>query len=176
MNDRWKRTRLIAIAAYTGIGLATLFFRLMPLSPGAPGLPGPDVMLALTFAWVLRRPDQLPVAIIVAMALVGDFMLSRPLGLWSFFILAATELLRPRAQRWADQAFVFEWLRVALLIGLMLIGYRLMMMLFLLPVPAFGPVILQWLATVAAYPLMVLVLHWTGIRRLTPAELEMMVH
>lgn len=176
MNDIVKRRKIVAIAGYVGIGLVALFFRLLPLNPGEPGLPGPDIMLALTLAWVLRRPDQLPVAIIVALALVGDFILDRPIGLWSFFVLVATELLRPRSQRWADQAFVFEWMRVAALIGLMLIGYRLMMMLFLLPVPPLAPVMLQWLATVAAYPVVVLALHMIGIRRLSATEIEMMVH
>ncbi|WBU61024.1 rod shape-determining protein MreD [Paracoccus albus] len=176
MNDIVKRRKIVATAGYIGIGLVALFFRLMPLNPGEPGLPGPDIMLALTLAWVLRRPDQLPVAIIVALSLIGDFLLDRPIGLWSFFVLVATEMLRPRSQRWADQAFVFEWMRVGALIGLMLIGYRLIMMLFLLPVPPLAPVMLQWLATVAAYPVVVLALHMIGIRRLSAAEIEMMVH
>jgi rod shape-determining protein MreD len=176
MSEQTRRRRLIGTAVYIGMGLALLFFQLMPINPGAPGLPGPDLMLCITCAWVLRRPDQLPVVIIVALSLIGDFLLGRPFGLWSFFILVATELLRPRAQRWSDQAFVFEWLRIAVLIGLMLIGYRLLMALFLLPVPALGPVMLQWLATVAAYPLVVLMLHLIGIRRLSAAEIELMVH
>lgn len=176
MTEGFKRRRMVSIAIYVALGLAILFFQLMPLNPGRPGLPGPDLMLCLTFAWVLRRPDQLPAPIIVALALIGDFLLGRPFGLWSFFILVGSELLRPRAQRWADLALLFEWLRVALLIGLLLIGYRLMMMLFLLPVPALGPVMLQWLATVAAYPVVVLALQLIGVRRLNAAEIEMMVH
>ena len=175
-GETLRRRRLIGMAAYIAFGLAILFFALMPLNPGRPGLPGPDLMLCLTFAWVLRRPDHLPAAIIVALALIGDFLLGRPLGLWSLFILAGSELLRPRALRWRDQAFLFEWLRVSLLMGLMLIGSRLMMVLFLLPVPALGPVMLQWLATVMAYPLMVLAVQSVGIRRLSAAEIEMMVH
>ena len=110
-----------------------LFFQLMPLNPGQPGLPGPDLILCVTFAWVLRRPDQLPAIIIAALALIGDIVLGRPFGLWSLMVLIATELLRPRAWRWADQPFLFEWLRVAVLMGLMMVGARLMMMLFLLP-------------------------------------------
>ncbi|TKW67779.1 MAG: rod shape-determining protein MreD [Paracoccus denitrificans] len=175
MSERTRRRRLVGMAVYIGIGLAMLFFQLMPINAGATGFPGPDLMLCVTCAWVLRRPDQLPAAIIVAMTLIGDFLLGRPFGLWSLFILAATELLRPRAYRWSDQAFVFEWLRVSLLIGLMMVGYRFVMMLFLLPVPALGPVMLQWLATVAAYPIVVLCLHLIGIRRLGAAELELMV-
>ena len=66
--------------------------------------------------------------------------------------------------------------RVAILMGLMLISNRLIMVLFLLPVPALAPVVLQWVATVAAYPLVVLAVHVIGIRRLSTAELEMTVN
>lgn len=175
-DETLRRRRLIGMAVYIAFGLAIMFFALMPLNPGRPGRPGPDLILCLTFAWVLRRPDHLPAVIIVALALIGDFLLGRPLGLWSMLVLAGSELLRPRARRWRDQAFLFEWLRVSVLMGLMLIGYRLMMALLLLPVPALGPVMLQWLATVMAYPLVVLAVHSIGIRRLSAAEIEMMGH
>ncbi|SDE14894.1 rod shape-determining protein MreD [Paracoccus isoporae] len=168
--------RMAGMLAYLALGLAILFFRLMPLNPGIPGLPGADLTLCLSLAWVLRRPDQLPALAIVALLLTGDFLLGRPFGLWSFFVLIGTEVLRGRSQSWADQAFLFEWLRIAALTGLLLVAHRLFMIVFLVPVPALGPVVLLWLATVAAYPLVVLVLHAIGVRRLSPAELEMMVH
>ncbi|MDO5605497.1 MAG: rod shape-determining protein MreD [Paracoccus sp. (in: a-proteobacteria)] len=176
MTGPLRRRRLVGTAVFVGLGLIIIFLRLMPLSPGRPGLPGSDLMLCLTCAWVLRRPDQLPAPVIVALFLVADFLLGRPFGLWTLFVLAGTELLRPRALRWADQAFLFEWLRVSGLMGLMMIGYRLMMTVFLLPVPALAPVLLGWLATVAAYPLVVLAVRLMGVRRLSPAELEMTVH
>lgn len=168
------RHRLVGTAMFIGIGLAILFFRLMPLAPGATALPGPEVMLCVTFAWVLRRPDHLPAIIIVAMTLIGDIMLGRPFGLFSLFVLTATEFLRSWALRWGDQPFFFEWLRIAVLVALLLLGYRIVMLLFMLPVPALGPVMLQWLATTAAYPAVVVLLRLAGVRRPTAAELEMM--
>lgn len=176
MNDPARRQRALGQALFILLFLAILFWRLMPLAPGRVIWPGPDLSLCLALVWVLRRPDQLPAVVIVALSVVGDLLLGRPFGLWSLFILMATELLRPRAQRWADQAFLFEWLRVAILMGLMLISNRLIMVLFLLPVPALAPVVLQWVATVAAYPLVVLAVHVIGIRRLSTAELEMTVN
>lgn len=169
-----RQRRLLGTAAYVAIGLIILFLRLMPLNPGVPGWPGPDLMLGLSSAWVLRRPDQLPALIIVALALIGDLMLGRPFGLWSFFLLLGTETLRPRAFRWADQPFLFEWMRVAVLMGLLIIGYRMTMQIFMVPVAQFGPVMLQWLATVAAYPVIVGVIRTLGIRRLSRTELDMM--
>lgn len=74
----------------------------------------------------------------------------------------------------ADE-FMVEWLRVSILIGLMMLAYRLVLFLFLLPVPALGQVILQYLATIAFYPLVVFGARWLiGLRRITPAQAEMM--
>ncbi|MFV0292659.1 MAG: rod shape-determining protein MreD [Paracoccus sp. (in: a-proteobacteria)] len=176
MTGPIRQRRLVAVTAYITIGILILFFQLVPLSPGKPGTTAPDLTLCLTLAWILRRPDQLPAIVIAGVILVGDIMLSRPFGLWSFFVLTGTELLRPRAQPWTDQAFVFEWLRVSALMGLMMLGFRLMMIVFLLPVPALGPVALYWLTTVIAYPLIVAIIHVIGVRRLSAAEIEMMVH
>lgn len=176
MNGLLTRKGLMASLGYIAIGLVILFFRLMPLNPGEPSLPGPELTLCLTFAWVLRRPDQLPAIAIVALTLTGDLILGRPFGLWSFLALVGSEMLRLRSQRWADQAFLFEWLRISVLMGLMIIGERMIMILFLLPVPPLGPVLLKLLATIAAYPLVVLAVRLIGVRRLTAAELEMVGH
>ncbi|MFV0408898.1 MAG: rod shape-determining protein MreD [Paracoccus sp. (in: a-proteobacteria)] len=171
-----RRRRLIATCAYVGICLVIMFFELMPLAPGRPGPAAPDLALCLTLAWVLRRPDQLPVLVIATMMMLGDIMLGRPFGLWSLIVLVGSEFLRGRGQVWADQPFLFEWLRVSLLMGLMMVAARVIMVLFLLPVPGLAPIAMQWLATVVAYPLVVLVIHMIGVRRMSPAEIEMMVH
>ncbi|NCU20454.1 rod shape-determining protein MreD, partial [Candidatus Falkowbacteria bacterium] len=57
MIDPITRQQLWHIALYLAIAAVLLFLRLLPISPGTGGLPGPDLMLALTLAWVLRRPD-----------------------------------------------------------------------------------------------------------------------
>lgn len=143
-----------------------LFVRLLPLSGGITGWPGPDLGLALILAWVLRRPDQLAAPVIVLAVLIEDVLLMRPLGLWAVFVLLASEAARLREPRWRDQPFMVEWLRVGILIGLAMLGYRMVQVVFLLPVSALGQVILQFLATVAAYPLVVFAARWLiGLRR-----------
>lgn len=165
--------RLIGQSLFVGVGMFIMFLRILPLSPGAIRLPGPDLMLCLTFAWVLRRPEQVPAILIAALFLVEDLLLLRPLGLHAFVVLMATEALRTREPRWRDQAFVFEWLRVGTLMLLMIIGERLIMAVMLIPMPALGFVSLQFLATIAAYPVVVLAAHWLlGLRRTSPAEAE----
>ena len=62
-----------------------LFVRLLPLSTGLTGWPGPDVALGLTFAWVLRRPDQLPALVIVAAFLIAGILFVVDIGFSAFF-------------------------------------------------------------------------------------------
>lgn len=175
MVDSHLRQMLGGAALYSLCFLLLLFLRILPLNGGLVGWPGPDIGLCLSFAWVLRRPDRLPALVIAVMFLIEDMLLLRPIGLWAAFVLAGTEAARLREARWRDQPFMVEWLRVALLIGAMMLGYRLVQLLFLLPVPVLGQVILQYLATLAVYPVVVMAAHWLfGLRRITPAEAEMM--
>lgn len=175
MVEARTRDMLTGGLVFTLCFLAILFMRMLPLNTGFTGWPGPDLGLCLTFAWVLRRPDQLPAPLIGVMFLLEDIMLYRPIGLWAAFVLAGSEAARLREARWRDQPFMIEWLRVAVLIGGMILGYRMVQLLFLLDVPALGQVILQYIATVAAYPVVVIAARWLiGLRRITPTEAEMM--
>ncbi|TRW96570.1 rod shape-determining protein MreD [Paracoccus sp. M683] len=174
MVDAPTREVLVSSALFTACFMGILFLRILPLNSGFTGWPGPDLGLCLTFAWVLRRPDRLPAPLIGVLYLLEDIMLYRPIGLWAAFVLTGSEAARLREVRWRDQPFMVEWLRVALLIGLMMLGYRVVQVLFLLPVPALGQVILQYIATIAAYPPVVGVARWLiGLRRVTPAEADM---
>ena len=78
----------------------------MPAAPGETGLdlatwPAPDLMLALTLAWVVRRPDLLPAPLIAAYFFVEDILMMRPPGLWALIVLGATEFLRRATRRCA---------------------------------------------------------------------------
>lgn len=169
------RQALIGSAVFVLCMGLLLFLRLLPLSNGMVGWPGPDIGVCLVFAWVLRRPDQIPAVVIVLVFLLEDILLMRPLGLWAVLVLLGSEAARLREPRWREQAFMVEWLRVAILIGAMMLGYRVVLLLFLLPVPALGQMILQYLATLAAYPVVVFIARWTiGLRRISASDAEMM--
>ncbi|MGZ3217651.1 rod shape-determining protein MreD [Paracoccus sp. T5] len=166
-----SRDFIIGTILFLGLAMLLLFIRLLPLSEGIMGWPGPDLGLALILAWVLRRPDQLAVPVILLAVLIEDVLLLRPLGLWTAVVLIGSEAARAREPRWRDQPFMVEWLRVAMLIGLMMLGYRIVQVLFVVPVAALGQVILQYLATVAAYPVVVFGARWLiGLRRIGHGE------
>lgn len=177
MSGRPPRRLFIGACLFILIQMGILFARLLPLSVGEIDWPGPDLALCLTFVWLARRPDQIPALIIAAMFLLADVMLLRPIGLWTAIVLVASEYLRLREARWREQSFVVEWLWVSVLMGAMVLGYRIVQFVFLLEPPALGVVMLQYIATVACYPVVVLAARWLiGLRRISPIEAEMLRH
>lgn len=177
MIDPLRSRQFMAMIGFALIALALLLIRLLPLSPGATPWPGPDLTLCLTFAWLLRRPDQMPALLIAAVFLVEDILLMRPFGLWSAIILIGCEFARSHETRWRDQPFMLEWLRIATLLSFMVMAHRFATALAFVPLPSLGHVIMRLLATVFCYPLVVLAARWVlGLKRLDIAEAEIMRH
>ncbi len=160
MNDPARRQRALGQALFILLFLAILFWRLMPLAPGRVIWPGPDLSLCLALVWVLRRPDQLPVLTIALAFLIEDILLLRPLGLWAAITVLGTEAARKREVHWRELPFMVEWLRVAILMAMMMVASRFASAVFFLPLPSLGQAIMQYIATVAAYPLVSALAGW----------------
>jgi rod shape-determining protein MreD len=142
-------------ALYAGLAVALLFLRLLPLGTPAGNWPGPDLLLCLTFAWVLRRPDYTPVLLIAAVILLEDLLLLRPPGLWAAIVVLATEFLRRRGALAREISFAVEWLMVATVMAAAMLGYRLVLLLAMLPQVSLGQAIIQLVASILCYPLVV---------------------
>ncbi|MFM2390062.1 MAG: hypothetical protein RLZZ437_1617 [Pseudomonadota bacterium] len=158
------------------LAVVLLFFRLLPL--GAPsdnwpwstlpngvlGLfgqeprfwPGPDMLMCLTIAWVMRRPDYLPAVLIAVVFLLEDMILMRPPGLWAALMLIATEFLRSRAALTRELSFAVEWLLAAGLMLAIMVVYRLIFAISLMPQPGLAFALLQTIWSSLCYPLVVL--------------------
>ena len=121
---------------YVLFGLTIIFYRLLPLDTGTPGLPGPDFILCVTLVWVLRQPAAVPVVSILLLMLLGDFLLQRPPGLWAAMTIAAAEYLRNRRAGIAETPFLFEWGVVAGVILTMVLGQRLILWVLLADQPS----------------------------------------
>lgn len=177
MIETVRKQILIGSGLFVLCQLVILFARLMPLRAGQIGQPGPDLAICLLFAWLTRRPDQLITLVVAAVFLLEDILLLRPLGLWAVIVLVASEYTRSREARWRDQPFMVEWLRVSIIIAVMMLGYRVVQIVFMLPVPSLTKMILQYIQTVGFYPLVVLGSRWLlGLRRISGADAEMMRH
>lgn len=167
------RARLTGLLLYLLAAFILLFLRLMPVAPGTTAWPGPDLFLALTMAWIMRRPDQVPAPAVAVATLVEDLVLLRPPGLWAAIMLLGSEAVRNRGARWREQGFMIEWFQISMVMGLMMLAGRVAQIMVMLPVPPLGMVLLQLIATIAAYPAVVLVGRTVlGLRRISPTEAE----
>ncbi|MAQ36977.1 MULTISPECIES: rod shape-determining protein MreD [Thioclava] len=177
MIDPITRRRLSYRTLFVVIGLVLIFVRLMPVDHSPGGLPGPDLTLALTLAWVLRRPEYAPALLIVLVFLLEDIMFWRPIGLWALIVLGATEFLRRREQSLRDLPFALEWALVAGLLIAMVAVKRIVLLVTMVDQPSLGLELFQMLVTLAAYPVVVLVSRVAfGLRRAAPGEVDAYGH
>ncbi len=132
-----------------------LFVKLLPLGSLAGDWPGPDILLCLIFAWIVRRPDFLPVLLVAFVLLLEDLLLMRPPGLWTALVVVATEFLRARIALARELSFWTEWALVAGLMFGLLVGYRVIFAMAFLPQPGFGFAMLQTLWSILCYPVVV---------------------
>ncbi len=142
---------------YLGLGLCVLFFRILPLHTGTPGLPGPDIILCVTLAWVMRQPTAVPVAAILFLFLLGDILLQRPVGLWTLLALMTSEGLRSRRATLTEASFLVEMTIVAGAILFMVLAQRLVLWVLVTDQPSLGLSLMEGLATIVIYPIVVLV-------------------
>lgn len=159
-------------ALFLVIAMALLFWRLLPLpladsSLCAPDaqlclarvwiarMPGPDLLLCIIFAWTMRRPDYLPVLLIAGVVLLEDLLLMRPPGLWTALVLLASEFVRGRVALTRELNFAVEWLLVTGLMFAIMLIYRLVFAMVLLPQPGAGFALAQLVWSVLCYPAVV---------------------
>ena len=160
---------------YLAIAAAVIFWRLLPLDSSPGELPAPDLLLAVTAAWVLRRPVHVPVGLIALVFLLCDMLFLRPPGLWTLLVVLATEFLRAREGLARELTFPFEWLMVAaVLIGATL-AESVILTLFLVPSVSIGVALMHMLVTLLAYPAVVAALRFgLGLRRAAPGATDVL--
>lgn len=160
-------------ALFAGLIGTLAIARLMPVDAGQIGLPGPDLMLVLTFAWVLRRPSFVPAWLIVALFLPLDLLFQRPPGLGALIVLLAAEFLRGREGFSRGLPFPLEWAMVAGVLLAMAGVTQIVLGIFFVPRPPLGLELLRALFTAAVYPVAVLASHFLfGVRRASPGEVD----
>jgi rod shape-determining protein MreD len=158
-------------AVFAALCLAIIFWRILPLSTVPHGWAGPDLIVALSFAWVLRRPEYAPALLIAAIVLLADLMFQRPPGLWAALVVLGCEALKSRAPGLRDRAFGAEWLTVAMVVGSIILAYRLTLAVLMVPQAPLGLSLMQMAMTVLCYPLVVMASALlVGVRKVKPGE------
>lgn len=160
-------------AAYVALGLTIIFFQLLPLETVPRRFTGPDLLLAFTLAWAVRRPDYMPVLSIAAVTLVADFLFQRPPGLWAALVVIASGAAKRRSTGLRDQTFAVEWLNISIaIIGVTLV-YRLVLSVLLIPQAPLGLASIQMVMTIVTYPLVALITIFAfGVQAIQPGEAE----
>ncbi|MFK7763876.1 MAG: rod shape-determining protein MreD [Roseobacter sp.] len=150
-----------------------MFFHLLPLETSPQRWVGPDLLLGFACAWSLRRPEYVPTLALAGFFLLADLLLFRPPGLWAMLALLGCEQLKSRARGMRDSSFINEWLTVCLVIAGVTLAYRFALMLTLIEVPGLGLSIMEMVATMLFYPIVIGVTHWVlGVRKAAPGALE----
>lgn len=153
--------------------VAVALLQLLPLRTVPASIPAPDVLPLLTFSWVLRRPEFVPVWLIAIAFLLSDFFFMRPPGLWAALVVVGTEILRSRGAAFREMPFGFEWLLVAVVLTALTSLNQLLLAIAVVEAPAVGTVALQLFLNVLIYPVVVgLSRSLFKVRRLAPSELD----
>lgn len=163
--------RLSFILLFAGL----VFAAVLPLDTMPPAWVGPDLLLALTLVWVVRRPDLVPLAAVAGLWFLTDLLLQRPPGLMTALVVVLTEVLRSRNAAMRSLPFMLEWLAVSAgIIGLTL-AYRIVLALLLTPQAPLGLSLMQMVMTMLAWPVIALMARFLfGITRPAPGELDAM--
>lgn len=160
-------------AAFVGLMMLIAFFQLLPLGPATGSLPGPDVGIALAFAWVLRRPAYVPVTLLAATFLLLDLLLQRPPGLGAALAVVGCEFLRARGQLSRSLPFLAEWMLVSAVMLAMVGLNQIALTMVMQDRPPLGLALLRALFTAAIYPIVVGLSHYGfGVRAVDPAEAD----
>ncbi len=111
--------------------------------------------------------------LVAAVLLLEDLLLMRPPGLWAAIIVLAAEFLRQRGALAREISFAVEWLMVAAVMAASLMAFRLVLMLTLLPQASLGQAIIQLIASILCYPVVVGVSRLAfGVRKPATGEVD----
>ena len=88
----------------------------LPIQTGFNHIFIPDILLVMTFSWVMQRPDIIGPILLTIAFLFADFMLQRPPGLWTLIVLFGGMFLRMRSFRFKEEFFIYEWATVSVVI------------------------------------------------------------
>jgi len=177
MADPVARHRWSFQVLFAALALGVIFFQVLPFRIGTPRWPGPDILTLLAFAWVLRRPDYVPVVLVVGVTLFTDILFMRPLGLWSALVLLGFEFLRRRQPFSRDLPFLVEWVMVAGVLLAMTVTNALVLAIFLVQQPVLTLTFLQLITSILSYPVVVAISRFAlGVRKIAPGEVDALGH
>ena len=160
-SDLWLKRTL-----YVTLSVLVMFLHLLPIDSKPDRLPFPDLLIVLTYAWALRRPDYVPILSIACVMLIADLLLQRPPGLLAALVVLGASYLRSAAPGMRDGGFISEWTSVGAVITAVFMLNRVVLAILSVQQATLGPVVIQVVLTIAIYPVIVLLSQSAfGVRR-----------
>ena len=154
------------------LAFALIVIDLVPLDMRPSLWVAPDLLLAATLAWVVRKPDYVPVLVIAVLFLMADFLFIRPPGLWAALVVIMSEMIRRRHREFRNMPLLAEWGTIAFGIVTITIVNRIALALVMLPQAPFGLTLIEMTVTILVYPLVLLVAHFVfRVTRTSPGEI-----
>lgn len=164
-------------AMFIGLFGLIIFVQLIPMQTMPRSWSPPDLLICLCYAWVLRRPEYMPVLLIAFVMLLSDMLLMRPPGLMAALFLLGAEFLRSRTDLMRGLPFVLEWALVAGVLTAVMAANRVALIVVVTPRPPLTLSLTQLLTTLLAYPLVVLFSRYIiGVRKIAPGEVDAWGH
>ena len=164
--------RLLRIALMGVLGLAAISVEAAPLGLSADAYPSPDILFCVVAYWSIRRPEAAVLIAVFALGLTRDLMTDAPVGAGVLTLVFAAEFLKALGPGLSRRGFATEWLLLGAVLALVIMAQWLIVLLLLAHPPYLTDLAYQWLATMALYPVLALVLRWLfriGWRKGEPA-------
>ena len=114
----------------------------------------PDLLLIMTFSWVMQRPDIIGPITITVVFLFADFILQRPPGLWTVIVLFAATFLGMRSARFKEVFFIYEWATVSVIVFFCYLAQYIVMRFTFLAIYDLKIMTITGLITVFSYPVL----------------------
>lgn len=160
-------------ALFLALCASVISIKMLPLSGDNSALPGPDLLLALTLAWLLRQPAVVPLGAIILVFLLADFLFQRPPGLWTLLVVITSEALRRRRLTMTEFPFLLEWSAFTGAVLAMTLAERVLLWVLMIDPAPLGLSLAHAIVTAAIYPLIVGISKFLfGLRKIGAAEIE----
>lgn len=171
MAERTDSKTWVNRAAFATLAFVIIVVQLVPLDLRPATWAGPNILLATTLVWVVRKPIYLPVAVIAIVFLMADFLFMRPPGLWAALVVILTETIRRQNSDFRNMPLLAEWGSVAAGIVAITVLNRLILAIVMAPQAPLGLTLIEMILTIAIYPVVVVFAYFLfGITRTAPGE------
>ena len=156
---------------FVALAFVLIVIDLVPLDMRPSLWAAPDVLLAVTLAWVARKPSYAPVVVIAAIILLTDFLFMRPPGLWAALVVVLSEAIRRQHREFRNMPLLVEWGTIAFGIVAITLVNRVVLAVVMAPQAPLAPTLIEMVTTILVYPIVLIAAHFIfGVSRTAPGE------